>query len=124
MEKPFEKIWIDLREFGWGIREVPVVWPEDKETLGPDTVGSVELKDDGVQEEDLAPEVREKLNKPVDQEMVAEAVNEVVPGMVSTAVAEAVPAAVADKMDVVTDAQFDAIFYGEDSSSSDSSSSE
>jgi len=123
MEKPFEKIWIDLREFGWGIREVPVVWPEDKETLGPDTVGTEELKDNGVAYEDLSTEVQEKLNKPVDQEMVTEAVNEVAPGLVNSAVAEAVPAAVADKMDVVTEEQFNAIFYG-DGESSDSSSSE
>ena len=31
MEGKFEKIWIDLREFGWGIREVPVIWPESHE---------------------------------------------------------------------------------------------
>ena len=96
MKKLFEKIWIYLREFGFGIREVPVVWPEDKETLGPDTVGTEELKDDGIQEEDLAPEVREKLNKPVDQEQLSEAVNEAV----AAAVPDAVSEAVADKADI------------------------
>ena len=115
MEKLFEKIWIDLREFGWGIREVPVVWPEDKETLGPDTVGSVELKDNGVAYEDLSTEVQEKLNKPVDQEMVTEAVNAVVP--------DAVREAAADKLDTVTEEQFKGVF-GDVGDSSDSSSSE
>lgn len=122
MEK-FEKITIDLRPFGWGIRDVDVVWPEDKETLGPETVGTEELKDNGVAEKDLAPEVREKLNKPVDQEMVAAAVNEITPGLVNSAVAEAVPAAVADKLDTVTEEQFNRVF-GDGSDSSDSSSSE
>ena len=87
MEKSFEKIWIDLREFGWGIREVPVVWPEDKETLGPDTVGTEEIKDGGVAYDDLSTEVQEKLNKPVDQEQL------------ETAVGDAVATAVADKAD-------------------------
>ena len=51
----FEKIWIDLREFGWGIRQVPVVWPEDHEggQPGPDSVGTREIRDDSVQMEDL-----------------------------------------------------------------------
>ena len=115
MEKLFEKIWIDLREFGWGIREVPVVWPEDKETLGPDTVGSEELKDNGVAYEDLSVEVQEKLNKPVDKEMVTEAVNAVVP--------DAVSEAAANKLDTVTEEQFNRVFGG-DGDSSDSSSSE
>jgi len=88
MEKPFEKIWIDLREFGWGIREVPVVWPEDKETLGPDTVGTEEIKDGGVAYDDLSTEVQEKLNKPVDQEQL------------EAAVGDAVATAVADKADI------------------------
>lgn len=70
-EKPFEKIWIDLREFGWGIRQVPVVWPEDKETLGPDTVGTEEIKDGGVAFDDLSTEVQEKLNDKADIDAVA-----------------------------------------------------
>ena len=38
-EDKFEKIWIDLREFGWGIRQVRVIWPEDHEggDPGPDS---------------------------------------------------------------------------------------
>ena len=120
MEKPFEKITIDLRPYGFGIRDVDVIWPEDRETLGPNTVGTEELKDNGVAYDDLSTEVQEKLNKPVDQQMVNEAVNAVVPDAVSTAVGEAVPAAVAGKMDVVTDEQFEAIFGTiEDSSSSE-----
>ena len=70
-EKPFEKIWIDLREFGWGIRQVSVVWPEDKETLGPDTVGTEEIKDGGVAFDDLSTEVQEKLNDKADIDAVA-----------------------------------------------------
>lgn len=57
MEKKFEKITIDLRPFGWGIRDVDVIWPEDKEVLGPDTVGSTEIKNGGVEMEDLSPDV-------------------------------------------------------------------
>lgn len=83
-EKPFEKIWIDLREFGWGIRQVPVIWPEDKETLGPDTVGTEEIKDGGVDYDDLSTEVQEKLNKSVDREQLEAAVD----GAVATAVAD------------------------------------
>lgn len=38
-EKKFEKIRIDLRPFGWGIRDVDVVWPEGHDCKcedGPD----------------------------------------------------------------------------------------
>lgn len=115
MEKPFEKITIDLRPYGFGIRDVDVVWPEDRETLGPNTVGTEELKDNGVAYEDLSAEVQEKLNKPVDQEMVNEAVNAVVP--------DAVREAAADKLDTVTEEQFNRVF-GDGDDSSDSSSSE
>ena len=44
-EDKFEKITIDLRPYGWGIRDVGVIWPDDHKELGPDTVGTVELKD-------------------------------------------------------------------------------
>lgn len=57
MDKLFEKIWIDLREFGWGIREVPVIWPDDHKDLTPDSVGTEEIKNGGVRMEDLSPEV-------------------------------------------------------------------
>lgn len=38
-EKKFEKITIDLRPFGWGIRDVDVIWPEGHDCKcedGPD----------------------------------------------------------------------------------------
>lgn len=38
-EKRFEKITIDLRPFGWGIRDVDVIWPEGHDCKceeGPD----------------------------------------------------------------------------------------
>lgn len=55
----FEKIWIDLREFGWGIRQVPVIWPEDHEggKPGPGSVGTEEIIDGGVHQEDLSPDI-------------------------------------------------------------------
>lgn len=58
-EDKFEKIWIDLREFGWGIREVPVIWPEDHDggKPGPDSVGTEEIKNGGVHHEDLGTDV-------------------------------------------------------------------
>jgi len=60
-QKPFEEIRIDLRPFGWGIRDVGVIWPDDHKELGPDTVGTVELKDSGVEMEDLSPNVTETM---------------------------------------------------------------
>lgn len=62
-EDRFEKIWIDLREFGWGIREVPVIWPEDHEggQPGPDSVGSREIQDDSVEMEDLSRQVKDQM---------------------------------------------------------------
>lgn len=58
-EDKFEKITIDLRPFGWGIRDVDVIWPEghDGGKPGPDSVGSEEIKDGGVHQEDLDPEI-------------------------------------------------------------------
>ena len=62
-EDKFEKIWIDLREFGWGIREVPVIWPEDHEggQPGPDSVGSDEIVNDSIQMEDLNQSVKDTM---------------------------------------------------------------
>jgi len=62
-EDKFEKIWIDLREFGWGIREVPVVWPEGHEggAPGPDSVGTEEIRNDSVEMEDLNRSVRDAM---------------------------------------------------------------
>lgn len=58
-EEKFEKITIDLRPFGWGIRDVNVIWPEGHEggKPGPDSVGTEELIDGGVQQEDLSPDI-------------------------------------------------------------------
>ena len=62
-EDRFEKIWIDLREFGWGIREVPVIWPEDHEggQPGPDSVGTEEIQDDSIEMEDLNQSVKDTM---------------------------------------------------------------
>lgn len=62
-EDRFEKIRIDLREFGWGFRDVPVIWPEGHEggEPGPDSVGSEEIKDDSIAMEDLNTEVRDNM---------------------------------------------------------------
>lgn len=121
-KKNYEQIRVDLRPYGWGIRDVDVIPPETE--LGPDSVGSEEIKDEGVQMQDLASDVQEKINNPkVSPEAVSEAVNAVVPDAVSSAVSEAVPAAVADKLDAVTEEQFNRVF-GNGGDSSDSSSSE
>lgn len=56
----FEKITIDLRPFGWGIRDVDVIWPSDHEggeKPGPNSVGSEQIIDGGVKQEDLDPEI-------------------------------------------------------------------
>lgn len=68
-EDRFEKIWIDLREFGWGIREVPVIWPEDHEggdikpgvPIPHDTVDSDSIIDDSIMEEDLNDSVKDRM---------------------------------------------------------------
>lgn len=58
-EDRFEKAWVDLREFGWGIREVRFIWPEghDGSQPGPDSVGTEQIIDGGVHHEDLDPEI-------------------------------------------------------------------
>ena len=59
-EDKFEKITIDLREFGWGIRDVRVIWPKEHEggeQPGPNSVGSDQIIDGGVKQEDLDPEI-------------------------------------------------------------------
>lgn len=53
MEK-FSKITIDLRPFGWGIRDVDVVWPEG-------SIGSKEIQDDSVEMVDLSRNVKDTM---------------------------------------------------------------
>ena len=62
-EDKFEKIWIDLREFGWGIRQVRVIWPEDHEggDPGPDSVGTEQIKDGAIEMEDLNDNVKDTM---------------------------------------------------------------
>ena len=62
-EDKFEKITIDLREFGWGIRDVRVIWPKDHEggTPGPDTVGTEQIVDGAVEEQDLNDSVKDRM---------------------------------------------------------------
>ena len=62
-EDKFEKITIDLRPFGWGIRDVDVIWPEDHEggQPGPDSVGTKEIQNDSVEMEDLNQSVKDKM---------------------------------------------------------------
>ncbi len=101
-KKNYEQIRVDLRPYGWGIRDVDVIPPETE--LGPDSVGSKEIKDEGVQMQDLSQEVQTKLNNAVDQQAVTETVNAAVQEamssgvgeMVSQAVSEAVPQAVSE----------------------------
>jgi hypothetical protein len=60
----FEKITIDLREFGWGIRDVRVIWPKEHEggeQPGPDSVGTEEIKDDSIEMEDLNQTVKDTM---------------------------------------------------------------
>ena len=45
-KKNYEQIRVDLRPYGWGIRDVDVIPPDTE--LGPDSVGSEEIKDEGV----------------------------------------------------------------------------
>lgn len=56
-DKKPEKAWVDLREFGWGWREVRFIWPEghDGGQPGPDSVGTEQIVDGGVHQEDLDP---------------------------------------------------------------------
>ena len=62
-EDRFEKITVDLREFGWGIRDVRVIWPEDHEggQPGSDSVGTEEIKDDSIEMEDLNQSVKDTM---------------------------------------------------------------
>lgn len=101
-KKNYEQIRVDLRPYGWGIRDVDVIPPDTE--LGPDSVGSEEIKDEGVQMQDLSQEVQTKLNNAVDQQTVTETVNAAVQEamssgvgeMVAQAVSEAVPQAVSE----------------------------
>ena len=95
-KKNYEQIRVDLRPYGWGIRDVDVIPPDTE--LGPDSVGSKEIKDEGVQMQDLSQEVQTKLNNAVDQQTMTEAVNAAVGEAVPSAVSEAVPAAVQEAM--------------------------
>jgi hypothetical protein len=90
-KKNYEQIRVDLRPYGWGIRDVDMIPPDTE--LGPDSVGSEEIKDCGVQMQDLSQEVQTKLNNAVDRQTlndtVTQAVNEAVTEAVSEAVTEA-----------------------------------
>lgn len=59
----YEKIRIDLRPFGWGIRDVDVIWPKDHEggAPGPESVGSEEIRDDSIEMEDLNQSVKDTM---------------------------------------------------------------
>ena len=62
-EDKFEKITIDLRPFGWGIRDVDVIWPEGHEggQPGPDSVGTEEIQNDSIEMEDLNQSVKDAM---------------------------------------------------------------
>jgi hypothetical protein len=63
-EDKFEKITIDLRPYGWGIRDVDVIWPDDHkggDKPGPDSVGTEEIKDDSIEMEDLNQKVKDTM---------------------------------------------------------------
>lgn len=63
-EDRFESIRIDLRPFGWGIRDVGVIWPEDHQgggQPGPDSVGTREIQNDSVEMEDLSQKVKDQM---------------------------------------------------------------
>ena len=108
-KKNYEQIRVDLRPYGWGIRDVDVIPPETE--LGPNTVGSEEIKDEGVQMKDLSQEVQTKLNNAMDQHAVTEIVNAAVQEamssgvgeMVTQAVSEAVPQAVSEAVTEVSE---------------------
>ena len=78
--------------------------------LGPDSVGTEELKDGAVTEGKLSEAVQEKLNSSVDPAELERAVNTAVGAAVPAAVAEAVPAAVANKLDVISQQEYEDIF--------------
>lgn len=68
-EDKFEKIRVDLRPFGWGIRDVDVIWPEDHEggeitpgvPIPRDTVNSESIVDDSVEMVDLSQDVKDTM---------------------------------------------------------------
>ena len=63
-EDKYEQIRVDLRPFGWGIRDVDVIWPEDHEggsQPGPDSVGSEEIADGSIQMVDLGDDVKDEM---------------------------------------------------------------
>lgn len=91
-DKNYEQIRVDLRPYGWGIRDVDVIPPEIEP--GPDSVGSEEIKDEGVQMEDLSQEIQTKLNNAVDQQTVTETVNTAVQEAMASGVSEMVTQAV------------------------------
>ena len=55
-----KKIWVDLREFGWGIREVSVLAGEGQQP-GPDSVGSEQIIDESVEMVDLSRDVKDQM---------------------------------------------------------------
>lgn len=93
-KKNYEQIRVDLRPYGWGIRDVDVIPPETE--LSPDSVGSEEIKDEGVQMQDLSQEIQEKLNNAVDQQTVTEAVKAAVQEAMAEASEESVRSIVKD----------------------------
>lgn len=68
-EDKFEKITIDLRPYGWGIRDVDVVWPEGHEggeitpgvPIPENTVDSRSIQDDSIEMEDLNQKVKDAM---------------------------------------------------------------
>lgn len=62
-EDKYEKIRIDLRPFGWGVRDVDVIWPKDHEggAPSPDSVGSEEIRNDSIEMEDLNQNVKDTM---------------------------------------------------------------
>ena len=93
-KKNYEQIRVDLRPYGWGIRDVDVIPPDTE--LGPDSVGSEEIKDEGVQMQDLSQEVQTKLNSAMDQQAVTETVNAAIQEAVTEASEESVRSIVKD----------------------------
>ena len=58
------KLWVDLTEFGFGIRPVKVIsggGGGDSSQPGPDTVGTDQIVNDSIQMEDLNQEVKDTM---------------------------------------------------------------
>jgi hypothetical protein len=55
------KLWVDLREFGWGIREVTVLSGGGGTQPAPDSVGTEEIIDGSVQMVDLNDDVKDTM---------------------------------------------------------------